>query len=109
VEVNKPAATLKSLYDGKSFKSICGSENESCFVGESTVKLFKLSSRSPTTQNRCEDIIIRQEPNCSKNVSGDFTSSFVLRQMQEPYQSNIRSMKTRARGNRTNVKKLMMF
>ena len=51
----------------------------------------------------------RLEQPRSKDASGDFTSSFVLKQMQEPYQSNIRSMKTRARGNRANVQRMMLF
>lgn len=52
---------------------------------------------------------MKLESSETKNVSSEFTSSFILRQMQEPYQSNIRSMKTRARTSRTNIQKLMFF
>lgn len=115
-EPAKPT-TLKSLYELKSIKSICGSDSESCFL-DTPSRVSKLVSRAQTINMWEEPFKLERplrpesrkpEPPRSKNISSDFTSSFILKQMQEPYQSNIRSMKTRARGSRTNVQKMMLF
>lgn len=72
-----------------------------------SANISKLVSKKPTFMDKFTDT--PERPKVSNNTSTDFTNSFILKQMQEPYQSNIRSIKVRSRENRANVQKLMFF
>lgn len=92
----KQHATLKSLYDMRSIKSISCAESDSYVLAETPLRSPRVPQRSGT-----------RTP--SSNVSSEFTSSFVLQQMPQQYQESIKVIKGRARRERTNVKKLILF
>jgi len=60
-----------------------------------SAKVSKPTSKKPTIMERFLDTPEYSKTN--NNLSTDYTNSFILKQMQEPYQSNIRSIKARSR------------
>jgi|688.fasta_scaffold486324_1 hypothetical protein len=60
-----------------------------------SAKISKLVSKKPTIMDRFMET--PEYPKVNNNTTADYTDSFILKQMEEPYQSNIRSIKIRSR------------